>query len=341
MDNRLENGLVSIDDITREDVGSIVELAENYAAMCNPLNMLNDEVKQDFICGMLFFEPSTRTHCSFQAAVSRLGGRSIVMPGTEMSSISKGETIEDTVHTFSQYCDILVIRHPEKGIVKKLQAIAAKYNVPVINGGDGDGEHPTQALLDFYTIKEHCGQTDGLSICFQDSLRSRTVNSLKKILSKYDDNICYNDLSDCVEDELDILYLTRYQKERFKEDENKDISEMEKPSLFSWSINTIVNIYNIFASEKNKIDMSNINNTKIVDKIRYILNKDTYKKFTNKVGIMHPLPRGIEIDPEIDNGTPDGGKILYFKQMRNGVYVRMGLIKLILQARLKKIVKVN
>ena len=359
MNSRLENGLVSVDDITRDDVDSIVELAENYATMCYPLNMLNDDVKEDFICGMLFFEPSTRTHCSFQAAVSRLGGRSIVMPGTEMSSISKGETIEDTVHTFSQYCDMLVIRHPEKGIVKKLQEIAAQYNVPVINGGDGDGEHPTQALLDFYTIKEHCERTDGISICFQDSLRSRTVNSLKKILSKYKDNKYYGNLSECVEDELDILYLTRFQKERFKDDAKNateakkatdaiaDISDMEKPAPLSWIVDILniaaVRLYNTFTSEKNKIDINDVNTINKMNNARYILNKDTYKNFTDKVGIMHPLPRGPEIHPEVDAGLPggSGGKILYFKQMRNGVHVRMGLIKLILRARLAKIGRIK
>ena len=120
---------------------------------------------------------------------------------------------------------------------------------------------------------------------------------------------------------------------------------MEKPAPLSWIVDilniTVVKLYNTFASEKNKIDINDVNTINKMNNTRYILNKDTYKNFTDKVGIMHPLPRGPEIHPEVDAGLSGGGKILYFKQMRNGVHVRMGLIKLILHARLAKIGRIK
>ncbi len=254
----------------------------------------------------LFFEPSTRTRLSFESAMCRLGGKVI---GTEnaaqFSSAIKGETLEDTIRIISGYSDVIVMRHTEIGAAERASAVAA---VPIINAGDGAGEHPTQALLDIYTIQKELGRVDDLHIAMIGDLTyGRTVHSLSYLLANFSNitmyftapenvlippyvkkfleekNIRYveTDNLEAVASKADVLYQTRIQKERF-------------PSLEDYEK----------AQGKYIIDQ------KLLD----VMNPNAI--------ILHPLPRAGEIAPEVDQDS----RAAYFRQAQNGLYVRMALI---------------
>lgn len=254
----------------------------------------------------LFFEASTRTRLSFESAMHRLGGSVI---GTEnaaqFSSAIKGETLEDTIRILSGYSDLIVMRHTEIGAAKRAAKVAG---VPVINAGDGAGEHPTQALLDAYTIKKEFGRIDGVKIAMVGDLTyGRTVHSLSYILANYQDVMIYyiapenvqipanvkrymdekgirfvetEDLNE-VAGSVDVLYQTRIQKERFP-----SVEEYEKASG------------------------------------RYILNTELMDRMSRDAIVLHPLPRAGEITEEIDADP----RAAYFRQAVNGLYIRMALI---------------
>lgn len=265
------------------------------------------QVARGRLMGTLFFEPSTRTRLSFQAAMSRLGGDTIGFSSQEGSSVEKGETLADTVRTVSQYVDILVLRHPREGSAK---LAASLLDIPIINGGDGSANHPTQTLLDLYTIKKECGSIDGLTVALAGDLRySRTTRSLARALTWFDvtlilaspeqlkmkPDLIYelsesgiepyqtDDLQKTVE-KADVLYATRIQRERFP-----DPAEYEK----------IAGSY--------EID-------------RELLTGG------NKPLLMHPLPRVTEINVDVDQLD----QAIFFSQAGNGVPVRMALISLLL-----------
>ena len=241
----------------------------------------------------LFYQPSTRTYSSFLAAAQRLKAAIIPIQGVEYSSVSKGESFEDTIKTLSMYSDCIVLRHPEVGSASKAAEISDK---PIINAGDGIGEHPTQALLDLYTIFEERKSINGLHVAFMgDNLHSRTVHSLFQLLSLYDVKISfvgpeelsdkeslskypnvkhYEDIQEIIH-EIDVLYVTRVQKEYLSSDlRDKKFSYQVTPELMSLA----------------KPDMI----------------------------LMHPFPRINEIPTSIDTDP----RAAYFKQIKNGLYVR-------------------
>ncbi len=259
------------------------------------------------IMSTLFFEASTRTRFSFESAMHRLGGRVI---GTEnagqFSSTIKGETLEDTIRIISGYSDVIVMRHTDVGAAKRAAAVS---NVPVINAGDGSGEHPTQALLDLYTIQKEFGRIDGLHIAMIGDLTyGRTVHSLSYLLANYQDihiyfiapdnvvipesvkryldekNIKYQETTDLVEVAkiADVFYQTRIQKERF-------ISPEE---------------YSKAAG-------------------KYVIDRQLLEHMKKDAMILHPLPRAGEIDPEVDTDP----RAAYFRQAQNGLYIRMAVIE--------------
>jgi aspartate carbamoyltransferase catalytic subunit len=259
------------------------------------------------IMSTLFFEASTRTRFSFESAMHRLGGRVI---GTEnasqFSSAIKGETLEDMIRIISGYSDLIVMRHTEIGAAQRAAAVSG---VPVINAGDGSGEHPTQALLDLYTIQKEFGGIDGLHIAMIGDLTyGRTVHSLSYLLSNYKDvrisfispdnvripsyvkqyldekGVSYKETSDLesLAGSADVFYQTRIQKERF-------------PSL----------------EEYGKAEGKYIIDRKLVDRMK------------RNALILHPLPRAGEIHTEID----DDPRAAYFRQAQNGLYIRMALIE--------------
>jgi carbamoyl-phosphate synthase/aspartate carbamoyltransferase/dihydroorotase/carbamoyl-phosphate synthase/aspartate carbamoyltransferase len=263
------------------------------------------------VLAALFYEPSTRTSASFIAAMERLGGSVIpITQGVQFSSVMKGESLPDTVRTLEQYADVIVLRHPEVGSARQAAAAA---RVPVINAGDGTGEHPTQALLDLYTILNELGTVDGLHVAMVGDLRfGRTVHSLTRLLSLYDVRLSFvspeilrlpldlmNDVRDAgkqvretysvaeVIGEVDVLYVTRVQKERFT-----DLEQYEHVKDF------------------------------------YSITPELMRHAKERMTVMHPLPRVTEIDPAVDEDP----RASYFRQMENGMFVRMALLAAVLGA---------
>lgn len=261
------------------------------------------------VLSCLFYEPSTRTSSSFIAAMERLGGSVIpITQGVQFSSVSKGETLADTIRTLEQYSDVIVLRHPEIGAAK----LAADYaEIPVINAGDGPGEHPTQALLDLFTIQDELGQIEGLKVAMVGDLRyGRTVHSLTKLLLGYNVSLRFvspeilrlpltvmnqvidagvdaretHDVADVIQN-ADVLYVTRVQKERFS-----DLAQYEE----------LKNFYEITA--------------------------DLMEKAKQKMIVMHPLPRVGEIHYNVDKDP----RAAYFRQVKNGMYIRMALLAAVL-----------
>jgi aspartate carbamoyltransferase len=266
------------------------------------------ELLKGKVMGCLFYEASTRTSSSFISAMERLGG-SVISINSKDSSIAKGETLQDTVRTMDQYCDIIVLRHPEKGAAQ----IAARYSRrPVLNAGDGVGEHPTQALLDLFTIREEMGTINGLTVTMMGDLKhGRTVHSLARLLAMYDINIIFYSpsslempeevlselreknihyqIASTLEEALrvtDVLYCTRIQAERFATPEDY-----------------------------------------LRVKGSYRITPETLRHAKEKMIIMHPLPRVDEISVEVD--TDD--RAAYFRQMQYGLYVRMALVSCVLE----------
>ncbi|MGH2521210.1 MAG: aspartate carbamoyltransferase [Anaerolineales bacterium] len=298
--------IISVAQFTRDDLEYVFAVAEDMHTMVERVGTF--DLLKGKILANLFYEPSTRTSSSFTAAMERLGGSVIPINEVRYSSISKGESLPDTVRTLECYADVIVLRHPETGSA----AIAAKYaRKPVINAGDGIGEHPTQALLDLLTIREELGTIDGLTVTMLGDLKyGRTVHSLAKLLSLYDIRLHYvspdilrlprelieqlaaqgvrqteHSTLDDVLPATDVLYVTRVQKERFE-----DLDEYESV------------------------------------KGAYIITPETMARARPKMALMHPLPRVSEISPEVD----DDPRAAYFRQMEYGLYVRMALLAMVL-----------
>ncbi|UCE29072.1 MAG: aspartate carbamoyltransferase [Candidatus Bathyarchaeota archaeon] len=297
--------IISIKDFTRKEIDYILETAETM----EPLAKTSSNILHGKMLATLFFEPSTRTRLSFEAAMHKLGGSAIGFAEPGMASVKKGENLADTIRVVENYADIIALRHPLEGAAR----LAAEFaQIPIINAGSGAEEHPTQALLDLYTILKEKDQIDGLNIALTGDLRyGRTVHSLAYALSLYDVKLhlispellqMRREVLDTVKakiqvvekkgldgilSEIDVLYMTRIQKERFA-----DMAEYAK----------VKGAY--------KIDCNVLNNVK----------KDLV--------IMHPLPRIDEIANEVD-ATPHAR---YFQQVWNGIVMRMALLALIMGA---------
>lgn len=302
---KLKN-IISIKDFEREDVDYILNEAEKLEDIAKSKE-ISEELKGK-ILGLMFFEPSTRTRMSFETAMKRLGGEGIGFENSGSSSVSKGESIADTAKMFEGYSDALVIRHELEGVSKFISDIV---DVPVINAGDGAGQHPTQTLLDLYTIRKEIGEIDNLKIALIGDLKyGRTVHSLSNALGLYKNVTIYlvsppelkmpqevfHDINktnvkwietDSIEkiiDDIDVLYVTRIQKERFG-----DINDYLK-----------------------------IKGAYIIDK-KMLEGKDLI--------VMHPLPRIDEISTDVDNTKYNK----YFTQAANAVPVRMAILKTLIK----------
>lgn len=303
--------IISLKQFDSSSIQKLFSVTADMASIAK--NAKRSDLLTGNIATVLFYEPSSRTFGSFCAAIKQLGGQTVeIINPTSFSSVSKGETFEDTIQVFEAYCDVIILRHPEKGAAGRAASIA--QFVPIINAGDGIGEHPTQALLDLYTIYEKFGKFDHLTGVFAgDMLYGRTVKSLLRGLSIFPGNTAYllsppslklsrEDFADFqksgvklieIQDETDIpkdahfWYWTRTQKERFKSEE-----EYEKV--------------------KNK----------------FILTKKLMQERAGKdTLLMHPLPRVGEITIDVDS---DPRAVYLASQIRNGMYVRMALLALIL-----------
>lgn len=299
MSSLVGRDLISIRDLSCEEILTILELAKQMKSAAPPSSL------QGKILATCFFEPSTRTRLSFEAAMHRLGGKVIGFSGKEGSSMAKGETLYDTIRVVGQYADIVVIRHPVEGAAR---LAAEATTTPVINAGDGANQHPTQALLDLFTMQECLGTLEGKSVAIVGDLRfGRAVHSLVEAASSFDmrlyfvappaleipKKICdelrhrgtrfsfHQELAQVV-DKVDLLYMTRLQKERF---EGEDIR------TGGWCLSV-----------------------------------EMLKKAKDSLKILHPLPRNEEIPQEIDE-LPYAH---YFQQAENGLYLRQALLASIL-----------
>jgi aspartate carbamoyltransferase catalytic subunit len=296
--------IISISDLSDEDMNEVFSQADRMLENVDAGKKMN--IMSSKILATLFYEPSTRTRLSFESSMQRLGGSVISMADSKTSSTIKGETLADTIRIVESYSDIIVIRHPLEGAALLASRFSSK---PVINAGDGSGEHPTQTLIDLYTVRKELGSIDGKTVTIIGDLKyGRTVHSLLSGLSRFDvevnlvspENLAipkhvYNDVlgkldihvSTSLDEfigETDILYVTRIQKERFT-----DKNEYAK----------LIGSYKITSKEVQKLKPGSI--------------------------IMHPLPRVDEISPEVDNTKA----AKYFKQAYYGVPIRMALISMI------------
>jgi aspartate carbamoyltransferase catalytic subunit len=295
----MKKDLISITDYTKEEYLRILELAARFEKNPNQ-NLLNGKV-----VASLFFEPSTRTRLSFETAISRLGGRVIGFADAGSSSVSKGETLHDTIRMISNYADLIVIRHPLEGAARYAAEVST---VPVINAGDGANQHPTQTLLDMYSILKTQGTLDNLNIFMVGDLKyGRTVHSLLMAMTEFENPIFnfiapdellmpeeykihlrekgiryfeHREFTDIIS-AADIIYMTRVQKERFS-----DPIEYEK----------VKNVY--------------------------ILREKMLKNTKANVRVLHPLPRVNEIHTDVDRNE----KAYYFDQALNGVFTREAII---------------
>ncbi len=291
---------------TREELDEILRVAGEMDRRLQSDGSL--DLLDGYVMGSLFFEPSTRTRLSFETAMHRLGGDVVGFAQAGTSSVAKGESLNDTIRTVSQYVDVIVMRHPEIGSASQAAAVS---RVPVLNGGDGAGQHPTQALLDLYTIHVERGKVDGNTVALCGDLKNgRTVHAGVQLYKHYDCELIFvapeqlampleitaqlreagvpvKETADleAVLGEADVLYMTRIQKERFE-----DPAEYERL------------------------------------KGSYVLTRGMVERHNPDLTIMHPLPRVNEITTDVDV-LPGAA---YFRQARNGVPVRMALLAMVL-----------
>jgi aspartate carbamoyltransferase catalytic subunit len=259
----------------------------------------------------LFYEPSTRTRFSFEAAMHRLGGRVISTENAaEFSSVAKGETLEDTIRIMNGYVDVIVLRHSEVGTSKRAAAVS---RVPIINAGDGVGQHPTQALLDLYTIHKEIGSIDGLKIAMVGDLaQGRTVRSLAYLLSKFNDIKMYFVAPPLLKMKEDILAHLRERGSWFAEETTLDRVLPEVDVVYQTRVQ----------KERFGDRIADYESCRGI----YIINQNSLKLMKSNAIIMHPLPRLEEIAMEVDQDH----RAAYFRQAQNGLFVRMGLLTTLL-----------
>ena len=298
--------ILSVKQFNRQDLDYIFGVAHEMRGMVERIGTF--DLLKGKILANLFYEPSTRTSSSFTSAMERLGGSVIPINEVRYSSVSKGESLPDTVRTLECYADVIVLRHPEIGA----SALAAKYaRKPVINAGDGPGEHPTQALLDLFTIIEELGEFDEITVTMLGDLKyGRTVHSLSRLLALY--NVRLNYVSP------DIL---RMPEEIIVELDEKGISQNEYTTLDPIIPETDV----LYVTRVQKERFDDLDHYEGV-KDAFVITPDTLEKAKDRMIIMHPLPRVNEISMDVDEDP----RAAYFRQMEYGLYIRMALLAMVL-----------
>jgi aspartate carbamoyltransferase catalytic subunit len=299
--------IISVSQFSRENLEHLFAVAEEMRAIVKSRG--STDLLKGAVLACLFYEPSTRTSSSFIAAMSRLGGTVIpITQGVQFSSVSKGESLPDTIRTLESYADVIVIRHPDIGSAK----IAADYaRKPIINGGDGVGEHPTQALLDIFTIKEELGYIDGLNVGMVGDLRyGRTVHSLARLLCLYD--VRFNFVSP------EILRLPL--------DVMNDIRDQELPATETYDVADIISDVDVlYVTRVQKERFADLAQYEEVRDL-YVITPELMADAKQKMVVMHPLPRVGEISYHVDSDP----RAAYFRQMENGMYIRMALLAAVL-----------
>ncbi len=293
---------------TKNDIEKILISSSDMEEQCN--NHSVKKILQNKIVACMFFEPSTRTRLSFESAALRLGANVISAENaSENSSAHKGETIEDTTKMLNAYSDIIVMRHPEAGAAEKAAKVS---DIPVINGGDGANQHPTQALYDLYTIKKEHRKLENLNIAFVgDLFNGRTLHSLIPLLSNYSDNKFYfvSPKELALPEEYKNLLISK----NFKFEESANLEEVLK------------NADVVYMTRVQKERFKNVEDYNKV-KDAFLLKPEHLKFMKKDAIILHPLPRVNEIDHEIDSDS----RAAYFRQAQNGLYVRMALLAYVL-----------
>ncbi len=306
MKNFTGSDVLSAGAFSRAEIDHVIEVAEQFLPIA--LKEKTSDLLVGKVMAALFYEPSTRTRLSFETAMNRLGGRVITAVGMENSSLAKGETLYDTAKVVENYADVIVMRHPTTGSAVEL---AESASVPVINAGDGAGEHPTQALLDMFTIFKECGKIDGLTIAMVGDLKyGRTVHSLAQMLSHYDVKLVFVS-PEALKMPEDVKEDLRAKKVAFEE-----MEELE-PALKQAQV-----VYDTRVQRERFADLAEYERFKHY----YVLTRALIEKYNPKMTILHPLPRVGEISMDVDE-MPGAA---YFRQVRNGVAVRMALLALVL-----------
>ena len=299
--------ILSVKQFSRGDLEYIFGVAHEMRIMVDRIGTF--DLLKGKILANLFYEPSTRTSSSFSAAMQRLGGAVIPISEVKYSSVAKGESLPDTVRTLGCYADVIVIRHPEVGSA----ALAARHaRKPVINAGDGVGEHPTQALLDTFTIHEELGRLDDLNVTMLGDLKyGRTVHSLARLLTQFK-NIRLNYVSP------EIL---RMPKDVMEEVEAKGIPQTEHTTLSKVLARTDV----LYVT---RVQKERFEDPAVYEKVKsaYVIAPEVMKAAKTKMIVLHPLPRVTEISMDFD----DDPRAAYFRQMEYGLYVRMALLAMVL-----------
>ena len=314
--NHVSNGLygqdiISVSQFDRAKLDYIFGVTHEMQVMVERFG--SADLLQGKILANLFYEPSTRTSSSFVAAMMRLGGQVIPINNVQYSSVTKGESLPDTVRTLESYADVIVIRHPDAGSAETAAHYASK---PIINAGDGVGEHPTQALLDLFTIVESLGNVDGLKVAMVGDLKyGRTVHSLTKLLVNYDVEFSFvsPDILQMPQDVLDVAQSNRLKQNGHKVQILEDINEI---------VGDVDVLYITRVQKERFTDLSEYD--RVQD--QYVVDEDLMTKAKERMIIMHPLPRVNEISYAVD----DDPRAAYFRQMRNGMYVRMALLASVL-----------
>lgn len=298
--------ILSVSQFSRQDLAYIFGVAKEMRAMVERVGTF--DLLKGKILANLFYEPSTRTSSSFTSAMERLGGSVIPINEVRYSSVAKGESLPDTVRTLDCYADVIVLRHPEVGA----SATAARYaRKPIINAGDGVGEHPTQALLDLFTIVEELGEVDGLTVTMLGDLKyGRTVHSLARLLSLFDVRMNY------VSPEI-----LRMPPELVDELKAKGIPQSEHATLESVLSQTDV----LYVTRVQKERFEDLDAYEAVKGV-YVITADTMNHAKEQMIVMHPLPRVGEISMEVDADP----RAAYFRQMEYGLYIRMTLLAMVL-----------
>jgi aspartate carbamoyltransferase len=299
--------ILSVKQFTRTDLEYIFSVAHEMRVMVERIGTF--DLLKGKILANLFYEPSTRTFASFMAAMQRLGGAVIPISEVRYSSVAKGESLPDTVRTLAAYADVIVLRHHEVGS----SALAAQFaGKPIINAGDGVGEHPTQALLDVFTIREELGRLDNLTVTMLGDLKfGRTVHSLARLLTKFN-QIRLNYVSP------EVLRMPR---EVIDEVGEKGMPQKEYLTLGEVLPETDV----LYVT---RVQRERFDNLKDYEKVKdaYVISAKTLEKAKERMIVMHPLPRINEIAMEVDKDP----RAAYFRQMEYGLYVRMALLAMVL-----------
>lgn len=297
--------IVSIKDFSREEIDYVLETAD----VLEPMAKTGSQELRGKIMATLFFEPSTRTKLSFESAMYRFGGNCLGFAEPNAASVHKGENLADTVRVVENYADVLVIRHPLEGAAR----LAAEFaSVPVINAGTGAEEHPTQAMLDLYTMKKEFGRIDGLNVALVGDLRyGRTVHSLAYALSQYDINL-YLVSPTLLGMRKEVMEEVKH---RVKVEESADLSKI---------------LPRVDALYMTRIQKERFGSLEDYEKVKgsYRLTIEDLSKAKSQMRVLHPLPRVDEISYDVDNTS----HAKYFKQVWYGLLVRMSLIGLVLGA---------